>query len=398
MRLKPGSALLTFVLALLTSMGPLSTDMYLASLPAIGRHFSTDAGQVQLTLSFFLAGFAVGQIVYGPISDRLGRRPVLFGGLALFILASIACAFSVSIGMLVLARFLQALGACAAVVLARAIVRDLYSGEGAARILSFMGALMGLVPAVAPILGGFLQTAYDWHASFAVTAAMGFLLLAGCYLALPETLDPARRAQASIRDMPGDFRTIARHPLFRRYTIAVCLGYGGLFAFISGSSFVLQGYYGLSEVHFGMAFASCVVGYISGTLIGARITRRLGIARTVDAGTMVMAAGGLLMVVAIQMQPPHILHLLLPMSLYLVGIGMTLPVSMAGAMQPFPERAGTASSLLGFTQMTFAALVGVAVGHMVETWPSALAWTIGVLGALNLILTLLYRGRGSAAT
>ncbi|MGE4246386.1 MAG: multidrug effflux MFS transporter, partial [Parvibaculaceae bacterium] len=377
----------------------LSTDMYLASLPAIGRHFATDAGQVQLTLSLFLAGFAVGQIVYGPISDRLGRRPVLFGGLALFVLASIGCGLSLSIGMLIGARFLQALGACAAVVLARAIVRDLYSGEDAARILSFMGALMGLVPAVAPILGGFLQTAFDWHASFAVTAGIGILLLIGCYLALPETLDPARRAQAaSIRGMPGDFYTIARHRLFRRYTAAVCLGYGGLFAFISGSSFVLQGYYGLNEVQFGAAFASCVVGYISGTLIGARVTRRLGIARTVDAGTMVMAAGGLAMIAAIQMQPPHILHLLIPMSLYLVGIGMTLPVSMAGAMQPFPERAGTASSLLGFTQMTFAALVGVAVGHMVETWPTALAWTIGVMGVLNLVLTLLYRGRSGAAT
>jgi DHA1 family bicyclomycin/chloramphenicol resistance-like MFS transporter len=374
-------------------MGPLSTDMYLPSLPAIARNFASDAGDVQLTLSVFLLGFAVGQIAYGPLSDHYGRKPVLLAGLGLFIAASFVCMAALSVEALIAARFLQAVGACAAVVIARAMVRDLHAAEDAARMLSLMGALMGLVPAFAPVIGGFLEQAFGWRASFALSGFLALGLSGVVVFWLPETLAAARKGRWSASRMFADFGQLTAHRSFRRYVAAVCLGYGGLFSWISGSSFVLQGKYGLDEVEFGLSFAVAVVGYIAGTLIGARITRRLGIARTVAAGTWALAAGGLAMALLVHIQPPHVLHVLAPMVLYMAGVGLSLPQSMAGAITPFPDRAGTASSLLGFTQMTFAALVGIAVGHLVERNPNALAWSIAFMGAASLALTLADRIR-----
>jgi MFS transporter, DHA1 family, multidrug resistance protein len=186
------------VLALLTSMGPLSTDMYLPSLPAIATAFSTDAGQVQLTLSVFLVGFALGQIVYGPVADQYGRKPVLLGGLILFVAASFGCMVATSIGWLIAARFVQAVGACAAVVLARAIVRDLHSAEDSARILSLMGAIMGLVPAVAPIVGAVLEQAFRLAGELCAERRPGVGLVLVVAVWVPETL-PAGRAGAGRR-------------------------------------------------------------------------------------------------------------------------------------------------------------------------------------------------------
>jgi DHA1 family bicyclomycin/chloramphenicol resistance-like MFS transporter len=393
MTLKPGSAALVLLLAILTAMGPLSTDMYLPSLPAIGRAFATDAGQVQLTLSVFLVGFALGQIVYGPVADLYGRKPVLLAGLILFVAASFGCMVATSIGALVAARFIQAVGACAAVVLARAIVRDLHSSEDSARILSLMGAIMGLVPAVAPIIGALLEQAFGWRASFGLSAALALGLALVVAMWLPETVPAGERGRWTARGMMADFARLSAHAKFRRYTAAVCLGYGGLFAFISGSSFVLQGHYGLDELEFGLSFALAVLGFIIGTLIAAAFTRRIGVERTVAIGTMALAVGGAAMALLVLIEPPHFLHVLAPMVVYMAGIGLTLPSAMAGAITPFPERAGTASSLVGFSQMTFAAIVGVMVGHLVEHTPNALAWTIAVLGLANLALTLAARGR-----
>lgn len=396
MTFRPGSGALIVVLALLTSMGPLSTDMYLPSLPAIASAFATDAGQVQLTLSVFLVGFAFGQIIYGPVADRYGRKPVLLAGLILFVAASFGCMLATSIGALIVARFIQAVGACASIVLARAIVRDLHSAEDSARILSLMGAIMGVVPAVAPIIGALLEQGFGWQASFAPSGvlAAGLALVVTAWLpeTLPRTFPAGEPGRWSVSGMIADFGRLAAHQRFRRYTAAVCLGYGGLFAFISGSSFVLQGHYGLDEMGFGLAFALAVVGYIAGTLIAAACTRRIGIDRTIAIGTWALAAGGASMALLVLIEPPHYLHVLAPMVIYMAGVGLTLPSAMAGAIMPFPERAGTASSLVGFSQMTFAALVGVMVGQLVERTPDALAWTIAVLGVANLALTLAARG------
>lgn len=381
MRLKPGGRAMTGLLGLLTAMGPLSTDMYLPSLPSIGSHFQVDAAQVQLTLSVFLVGFAIGQIVYGPLSDRYGRRPVLLTGLALFAITSLGCMLATSIEWLIIARFGQALSACAAIVIARAIVRDMFRAEQAGRILSLMGALMGIVPALAPILGGIIQPLFGWRAVFAAIALLACCTAVMVVLMLPETLPPERRQSASIGGIKRSFGILLTNRVFLYFVSIVCLCYAGLFAFISASSFLLQDYYGLDIMAFSLSFAIAVLGYVTGSLIGARIGSRMGLINTVRLGTSLLAVGGASMTLLILASSPTFWHVLVPITVYMMGVGLTLPQCTAGAITPFPERAGAASSLMGFLQMSFGALVGIAVGHTVHLGPMPLAAIIFVLGA-----------------
>lgn len=382
MPLKPDTLGMTAMLALLAALGPLSTDMYLPSLPAIARELGASTAGTQLTLSAFLVGFAAGQFVYGPVSDRVGRRPVLAAGLGIFVAASLACAVAPTIELLVAGRFLQALGAAGPIVLARAMVRDLYEGPRAGRELSRMGTIMGLVPAFAPILGGVLQGAFGWRANFLAAVLFGLALAAVALTVMPETLCARPSEPISFRALPRSFGVLFRHPAYRVYVALAGLSYGGLFAFISGSSFVLQGTYGLSEIGFALAFAFCVLGYIAGTLIGQRIVGRRGLDGTIELGVACLAAGGIAMLALVLAGPFSPLAVVLPMTLYTAGVGLTLPSAQASAMTPFPDRAGAASSLLGIFQMGFAALVGIALGHALgeKAWPLAAA--VAASGAL----------------
>lgn len=384
--LRPDTLALTALLAVLTSLGPLSTDMYLPSLPAIGGALGSSAAEVQLTLSVFLVGFALGQIAYGPLADRYGRKPVLMVGLALFTAASIACVLAWSIEALIAARFVQALGACGPVVIARSIVRDLYAGPRAGQELSRMGSIMGLVPAVAPVLGGLIETAFGWRATFGATVAFGLLASAAVLWGLPETLRQRAPEVPSPASILRVYREIARHGGFRAYLGLVVLGYAGLFAYISGSSFVLQGLYGLGELAFGIAFSVGVIGYITGTLLATRLNPRLGLDTTTGFGAGCLALGGVLMVATVVAGWASPAAIVGPMVVFMLGVGLAFPSSIAGALVPFPHRAGAASSLLGFTQMTFAAIVGIGVGHSLGDSALPLAITIAAcgLGALAL--------------
>ena len=384
--LRPGTFALTALLAALTAIGPLSTDMYLASLPDIARQLDASTAQVQLTISSYLIGFAVGQIVYGPLSDRHGRKPVLLGAVALYCAASLACALATSIEMLIVARAVQALGGSGGIVLARAIVRDLYSGARAGRELSVMGAVMALAPVLAPIAGGLLQTGLGWRSVFFTLVGVGLIGAGVVWPLLPETL-PARAAEpVSPASMLKSYRVVARNPAYLAYLGLASTGFGGLFAWISGTSFVLQNLYGLTPFQFGVAFAVGSVGYMSGTMLAARLVMRLGIDRTLGIGAGAMAAGGLGMVMAVALGLTSAASLVLPMALYLAGLGMVLPQAIAGAMTPFPERAGAASALLGFIQQSAAALCGAVVGWLLgqSAWPLAAA--VAVMGCASLLL------------
>jgi DHA1 family bicyclomycin/chloramphenicol resistance-like MFS transporter len=386
MRLKADTLAMTACLALLTALGPLSTDMYLPSLPAIARDLAAGPAGAQLTLSAFLAGFAVGQLVYGPVADKVGRRPVLLTGLALFVLASVACTVAPTIEALVGARFVQALGASGPIVLARAMVRDLYDGPRAGRELSRMGTIMGVVPALAPVLGGLLHEAFGWRANFAATVAFGAAMMAFCALAMPETIRARNPAPISPLGILRGFRTLLRHPTYRVYVGLSSLSYAGLFAFISGSSFVLQEVYGLSEIAFALSFGLMVVGFIAGTLLAQALVPRRGLDGTIQAGVACLAGGGVLMLVLVLLKVPSSLSVTLPMAVYAAGVGLTMPQSMASAMGPFPDRAGAASSLLGICQMSFAALVGIGLGQMLGGSALPLPAVIAVAGSLALAL------------
>jgi MFS transporter, DHA1 family, multidrug resistance protein len=384
--LRPGSFALTVLLAALTAIGPLSTDMYLPSLPALTRGLGTTVAGGQLTISSYLIGFAVGQILYGPLSDRHGRKPVLIGAVALYCATSLACTFSVSIEMLIGARFLQALGASGGVVLARAVVRDLFSGARAGRELSMMGSVMALAPVMAPMVGGVLQTAFGWQSVFATMALAGLSAVAVVWLLLPETLLERASEAISLGSMVTSYRLVARNPAYLAYTGLATTSYAGLFAWLSSASFVLENLYGLTPFNFGVVFSLGSVGYMVGGVIATRLVMRLGIDGTIGCGGVAMTVGGLGMVAAVAFGISSSLGLVVPMAVYLAGLGLVLPQSLAGALTPFPGRAGTASALLGFIQQTAAAVCGVVVGQMLgnTAWPLAIA--VALMGGVSLLL------------
>jgi len=389
--LRPGTFALTALLAGLSAFGPLTTDMYLPSLPDIARQLGASTPQVQLTISSYLIGFAVGQIIYGPISDRHGRKPVLLGAIALYCAASLACALSTSIEMLIAARFAQALGGSGGIVLARAMVRDLYSGSRAGRELSVIGAVMALAPVLAPVVGGALQTALGWRSVFFTLVAAGLTGAGIVWLLLPETL--ARRAAEPVSpaSIAKSYAIVARNRAYLAYLGLATASYAGLFAWISGASFVLQDLYGLSAFTFGFAFAFGSIGYMSGSTLSARLTHRFGLDGILGLGGLANAVGGLAMVAAVALGLTSAASLVLPVAIYLAGLGMVLPQSIAGAMTPFPERAGAASSLLGFVQQSVAALFGAMVGILLgkSAWP--LAAGVAVAGCVTLLLWVLTR-------
>ena len=390
--LRPDTFALTLLLASLTGLGPLSMDMYLPSLPDIGRALHASTAQVQLTISTYLIGFAAGQIVYGPIADRFGRKPVILAALALYGVGSIVCATTQSIETLTAVRFVQALGGAGAIVLARAVVRDLYSGVRAGRELSLMGSIQGFAPIIAPVIGGVLQTAFGWRASFILLVIFAVAAAAFTTRLLPETLRQRAPGPFSLAAMGGLYRSVLEHRGFLAHLGIVTTTYVGLFAWVSGASVVMQGVYGLSPLAFGATYAAASLGYILGTNIAARIVTRLGLNRTIGIGAAIMVAGGVALAAVAALGLRNVAWLVGGMTIYLAGMGLAMPQAMAGALTPFPDRAGTASSLMGFTQQSCAAIAAAAIGAYLgrSAWP--VAGTIAAMGCLAFLIWAGTRG------
>lgn len=386
MKLRPDTLAMTAVLAMLTALGPLSTDFYLPSLPEIARVMRTDVAGAQATLSAFLFGFAGGQIIWGPLSDRLGRRPVLLTGLGLFALATSACALAPAIEHLTVARAVQAFGASGPIVLGRAMVRDLYEGPRAGRELARMGMIMGLVPAVAPVLGGVLQNAFGWRSTFVASLIFAVALAAVVALVMPETLRARSPQPLSLISIFRGFRVLLQNRAYRVYVGLTALAYGGLFAFISGSSFVLIDIHGLSPVAFGLSFGFGVLGFIAGTIIAQRLVGRRGLDGVIALGVACLAGGGLGMLACVATGLGGHLGVTGPMALYACGVGLTMPQAQASAMMPFPDRAGAASSLTGLCQMLFSACVGLLVGALLRGSALPLPLIMSAIGVAALAL------------
>ena len=385
--LQPGTFGLTLLLAMLTALGPLSMDMYLPSLPDIAHVLDAPVARTQLTISSYLVGFAAGQMIYGPLSDRYGRRPVLLAAVALYLASTLACAAAQSVDLLIAARLLQGISGSGAIVLARAIVRDVYSGVQAARELSLMGSISATAPIVAPMIGGVLQAVFGWRANFFCMSAGGLIALLVAGRLLPETLRPGNRAQSlSVFSMMRGYGAVARHRGFLIYLGIITTTYAGLFAWVSGASVVLQGIYGLSSVTFGFTFALGAAGYMLGAMLATRLVVRLGLERTIAVGVVVIAAGGLSLTLAVATGIPG-LWLVAAMALYLAGVGLAMPQAMAGALTPFPDRAGTAASLMGLIQQAVAAIIAAVIGAFLvqSAWP-----VTGVVLAMSILTLLLW--------
>lgn len=363
MRLRPDTLALTVVLAFLTAVGPLAIDMYLPSLPHLTTALGASEPEGQLTLSAFLVGFAAGQVFYGPLSDARGRKPVLLASLVLFTFGSALCAAAPTIETLIFARFLQALGGAGPVVLARSIVRDLYSGRRAAQELARMATILGLIPAVAPLIGGLLEGAFNWRATFVLLTVLLAIETLVVAATLPETIRVKATGAISPRSVAASYRVLLGHRGFVTYLGLTTIAFAGLFAYISTSSFILQRVYGLSSIAYGAAFAIGVIGYVGGTLAAGPLVTKRGLDGAIGVGAVAVALGGLLMLGLVTLGPSTPAAVVVPMMVYLFGVGLVMPQSMACALQPFPERAGAASSLVGFSQMTFGAIVGVVLGR-----------------------------------
>jgi DHA1 family bicyclomycin/chloramphenicol resistance-like MFS transporter len=389
--LRPNSFSMTVLLAVLTGLGPLTVDMYLASMPDMARLLAATPAQVQLTISVYLVGFAIGQMLYGPLSDRHGRRPVFLIALSVYAAAGMACALAPSIELLITARFFQALGGAGAVVMARAVVRDIYEGARVAREMSRLAAVMAIAPIVAPLLGGVLQTAFGWRSNFVLLLLFGAAAAIAVWLKFPETLRQRAPESVSLFSIFRSYRSFFRNRSFTAHLALSTCAFLGLFSWISTAAFVLQDIYGLTPLVFGFSFALSSAGYMVGTMIAARFVVHWGIDRTIGTGCLIMTVGGFAMAAALALNAVLPAALVASMGLYFAGMGMVLPQAQAGALLPFPERAGAGSSLVGLVQQVLAAAVGAVLGHLIgaTAWP--LAASVATVSAAAVMIWALTR-------
>ncbi len=384
--LNPESRWLLGLLAAIVALGPLSVDMYLPAMPIMMRALGTDIGQMHLTLSAYLTGYAVFHLACGPLADRFGRKPVLTIGLALFVLSCIGCAQSETITELLIFRFLQGVGACVGPTLARTVTRDLFGPRRAARALSLIAMLMALGPAVAPLMGGFVLLVLPWPIIFVFLACYAAIMILLLQVYLPESL-PAVQSLHPV-SIARNYGQLLLDPHYLSVTLAGALVYSGLMAYLSSSSFVYIDMLGVPVQFFGFIFLSTVVGYIAGSAISARMSLHYDSKQTLLRGTALCILATGVMWLGATLAPLSVLALMLPMAIYALGMGMVLPHAMAIALAPFPHIAGTASSLLGFLQMGLSAVICALVGALLKDSPQPMLAIMFLANFVALILSV----------
>ena len=383
-RFAPESLAMTLLLTTLVAFGALSNNMYLPSLPAMARELGVPISAVLGTLSAFFIGFGVGQLFYGSLSDRFGRRPVLLAGLAGYTVASAVCAFAPDITTLVAARLVQGLAAAASQVLARAIVRDLLPPDRAARLMSVMAAVFTIVPGFAPILGGLLEAAFGWRVTFMVLTAIGVTVTVTTWRGFAESLKRLDNRALDGAILLYNYTALLRSPVFIGYTFAFAFNFAGMFAFHSASSFVFIELLGFTPAVYGLFFMAVVMGYLIGSIASARMTIGTGYRRLVAIGGIIAISGGGAMVALLAAGFHGWWVIVGPQFVFMLGTGLIMPNSIAGALAPFADKAGAASALFGFLQQATGAvmiwLIGVAADG--SEWPMALGILAG--GMLSL--------------
>jgi MFS transporter, DHA1 family, multidrug resistance protein len=342
--------------------GPLCIDMYLPALPDISRQLHASASAVQLTLTACLIGIAAGQLILGPISDRYGRRPPLLGGLAAFVFSSLACAVAPNIFALTGFRLIQGFGGAAGIVIARSIVRDLHSGKALARFFATLMLATGVGPVFAPQIGSWILAFTSWRGVFVILAVFGTILLFMAWWRVPETLSPENRLSGTVLSTLGTMVSVARDRVFIGYVLACGLGMGGTFAYISGSSFVLQNVYGLSALTYGLVFAFNAFGMIIGAQVSGRLAARYGPAPLLTAGLATMIGGGAILFTVVVGHVAGLPGVIPALWLVMFGFGFVGPNSAALAMQRYPQAAGSAAAVLGSFQFGMAAIIAPLAG------------------------------------
>jgi len=379
------------VLILATAMGPLALQILVPSMPNLAEVYGVPYSAVQLSLLLFLIGLAVAQLVYGPLSDRFGRRPVMLVGICVYLAGTLVCLVSTGIEMLLVGRVLQAVGGCSGMVLSRAIVRDIYDRDRAASMIAYITFAMVMAPMVAPIIGGYLDVWFDWHAIFLFVLAYGVVVLVACLFGLHETLHDHRHL-ARVADFFVAFGHLLRSRRFLGYTLQVSFTSGTFFSFLGGAAYVVVDILGGTAVDYGVWFLFISGGYMSGNFIAGRITPRLGSDHMITLGTTISMIGTILLMTVTLAGGLTIVSLFMVCCIVSFGNGFAMPNGFAGAVSVDPTRAGAASGLSGFLQMTISAAMMRIVGVLLDD--SAMPMVVMMLGGA--VLAFLVHRWGSA--
>ncbi|NLZ86711.1 multidrug effflux MFS transporter [Acinetobacter sp. YH12106] len=353
------------LLAALSALGPLSIDMYLSALPAMAADFGVSTQMVSNSLPAYFFGLAVGQLIYGPISDRIGRKPPLYFGLCLYIVASLLCVFAQDEWSLIAARILQALGGCVGVVMARAAIRDRLDMHSAAQAFASMMIVTAIAPILAPSLGAWVLMFYEWNVIFLVLMGCGLLSLACVHFLFKETLEPERRLKLNFQQVLSLYRSIFQDQSFRHPLYAGCFSSAVMFCYISASSAILMDRYQLTEQQFAYAFGANAVGIMLFSTLNKRLAGRFSILQRLKIGIVLQLVGVFVLVLLGYLDVDSIALVLLGMFVVVASIGFTGPNAMALAMAKQGARAGTASAIMGSMQFVCGLLGGLLLNFLV---------------------------------
>jgi MFS transporter, DHA1 family, multidrug resistance protein len=389
----PSRLRMIVVLGLLVALGPLTIDMYLPALPRIADELSVSSSVAQLTLTGTLAGLALGQLLIGPLSDSLGRRRPLIAGIVLHIVASVACLFAPNIAVLGVARGLQGMGAAAGMVVAIAVVGDLYQDSAAATVMSRLMLVLGVAPVLAPSLGAAVLVHGSWHLVFAALVVVAGALLLMAATALPETLPPTHRRPLRLRGIVTTYAELLRDGRFVILVLVGALGMSGLFAYIAGASFVLQGRFGLGQTGFALVFGAGAIALIGTTQLNVVLLRRWAPQQIMQWALVAATVAGLVFVVLAASDVGGLVGFVVPVWAILAAMGLVIPNAPAVALTRHPDAAGTAAALLGALQFGLGAAIAPVVGLLGnDARAMAIVMATGVTIALGaLVLTGAHR-------
>ena len=352
---------LILILGLLTAIGPFSIDMYLPAFPDIAKNLHTSVAQVMLSLSSFFIGISAGQLLYGPLLERFGRKKPIYAGLSIYLLASIGCAMATSVDSLIIFRLLQALGGCAGMVAARAIVRDLFEVKENAKIFSMLMLVVAVSPIIAPTLGGYVTSLFGWRYVFAILIVIDVGIIAGVYFLLPESkkpdLDFSLKAGAIIKNFAG----IIKHPQFYTYALTGAIAYAGLYAYISGSPYVFMEIFRVNERQYGWIFSVIAMGVIGSAQLNNIALRSYSSEEVIKIATFCQGIIGIMLAVMSYFGWVELYSTIFLIFLFLCGQGFIFPNASALCLAPFPHTAGSASALMGAIQMGIGAGISALV-------------------------------------
>jgi DHA1 family bicyclomycin/chloramphenicol resistance-like MFS transporter len=378
------------ILGALSAFGPLAIDFYLPAFPAMALAFGTDEKHIQLTLAAYFLGLSIGQLAYGPVADRFGRRIPLLAGVTLFTLASLACAFAPNLDWLIGARFVQALGGCAGMVISRAVVSDKCDAVASAKVFSQLMLVMGLAPILAPMLGGLMVNLYGWQSIFIMLTLFSALSALAVALGLPESL-PANQPRQPLSGALRQYGRLLADKVFLGHALTGGIAIAGMFAYIAGSPFVFIKLYGVPAEHFGWLFGSNAAGFILVAQINARMLSRRGPAFLLARTVWIYLAAGLTLLGVSALHTTQLWPLLVPLFICIASLGCIIPNASACAMNGQGARAGSASAMLGCLQFSVAAGAASLVGILHDGSAMPMAMVISLCGILAVSVAMVTR-------